>query len=439
MAVFGFNLTLTLLGVFFMRKLIPAFQFPSRFLQGFYRFYAPSEKDCREAANKPEKIIKDKRQKHVEQKAFVIPKNADVPLYFAPVKPDDFCFLHFYSEFCWLIEFTICALIVYGASSGVPKAYQWRGESVPDELNLSNIWLILGALFCGINLSRLSSRYLGSSGERSLLVMFGTFCFVACLSALTLPSRVIELGYEELIDNLDRVSKLGLTLVISLFSAIFGSAFAFPGFRSAQMNRDSANNAETPFKKLLLHGAFYSPLLVPLTFYPKLFRQQLSEESNIEFDWLPGALNDVIIDRIQLGLIVATSVWKICFWKSHLQAYLAVAKDRVGKMRKREKSYSQVDVQKNVTVVWYYSLVATLQYLLPSVLLIFLSLLLKSASGLTWYGDLDEGWQNPAGLENLRAGSWKVLFKYLIWLVSSAQALAVVGGYAFHSIIDTDL
>ena len=42
----------------------------------------------------------------------------------------------------------------------------------------------------------------------------------------------------------------------------------------------------------------------------------------------------------------------MCFWKSHLQAYLAVAKDRVGKMRKREKNYSQVDVAKNVTVVW---------------------------------------------------------------------------------------
>lgn len=124
----------------------------------------------------------------------------------------------------------------------IPDTFKWHGESVPDELNLSNIWLILGALFCGINLSRLSSRYLSSSGERSLLIMFGTFCFVGCLSALTMPSRYIELGYEELISSLDRMSKLGLTLLISVFSAIFGSAFAFPGFRTAQMNRDSSSN-----------------------------------------------------------------------------------------------------------------------------------------------------------------------------------------------------
>jgi len=74
MAVFGFNLTLSLVGVFFLRKLIPVFDLPSRFLTGFYRFYAPSERDCREAANKPEKIIKDKKKKNVEQKEFIIPK-----------------------------------------------------------------------------------------------------------------------------------------------------------------------------------------------------------------------------------------------------------------------------------------------------------------------------------------------------------------------------
>jgi len=439
MAVFGFNLTLSVIGVFLLRKLVPVFQLPSRCLSGFYRFYAPSEKDCRQAANKPEKIIKDKKHRNQEQKAFVIPKDAEVPLYFAPVKPEDFCFLHFYTEFCWLVEFGTVCLIIFAVSALVPAEYKWKGDSVPDELDLSNVWLILGSLFCSINLSRLSSRYLGSSGERSLLIMFGTFCFVGCLSALTLPDRVIELGYESLISPLDRMSKLGVTLIISLLSAIFGSAFAFPGFRTAQMNKDCANNAENPLKKLLLHGAFYSPLLVPFTFYPKLFRGQLQEQSNIQFDWLPGALDDAFVDRIQLGIIFFTSLWKICFWKSHLQAYLAVAKDRVGKMRKREKNYSQVDVAKNVTIVWYYSLVATLQYLLPSVLLIFLGLLLKSASGLTWSGAFGEGWHNPAGLEELKEGGWVVIFKFAIWLVSSAQALAVIGGYAFHSIIDTDL
>ena len=33
-----------------------------------------------------------------------------------------------------------------------------------------------------------------------------------------------------------------------------------------------------PFTKLMHHGAFYSPLLVPLLFYPKLFRNMLTDE-----------------------------------------------------------------------------------------------------------------------------------------------------------------
>ena len=195
-----------------------------------------------------------------------------MPLYFAEIKSDDFCFLHFYTEFCWLIEFSLVSFTIYIITNTVPEKFKWKGDSVPDDLNLSNVWLLLGFLFCAINLSRLSSRYLGSSGERSLLIMFGTFAFVGnrfkisfflrielgnyftnpkrrniepaqgCLSALTLPSRVIELGFEELIDKLDRMSKLGLTLFISLFSAIFATAFTFPGFRTAQMNKDSANN-----------------------------------------------------------------------------------------------------------------------------------------------------------------------------------------------------
>ena len=75
MAVFGFHLILSLIGVFLLRKLVPAFEIPSKFLKGFYRFYAPSEKDCREAANKPEKIIKDKRNKNkATPKPFIIPK-----------------------------------------------------------------------------------------------------------------------------------------------------------------------------------------------------------------------------------------------------------------------------------------------------------------------------------------------------------------------------
>ena len=33
---------------------------------------------------------------------------------------------------------------------------------------------------------------------------------------------------------------------------------------------------------MLIHGSFFSGLLIPVTFFPKLFRYRLQEPSNIE-------------------------------------------------------------------------------------------------------------------------------------------------------------
>ena len=67
---------------------------------------------------------------------------------------------------------------------------------------------------------------------------------------------------------------------------------------------------------------------------------------------MPGAISDLTVDRIQLGFVVLTALWRLGFWKSHLQAYIADAKNRVEKLRKRETKSTQQDIAKNITVVW---------------------------------------------------------------------------------------
>ena len=67
---------------------------------------------------------------------------------------------------------------------------------------------------------------------------------------------------------------------------------------------------------------------------------------------MPGSASNLTVDRIQLGLVVFSALWRLCFWKSHLQAYIAVAKDRVERLRKRENKSTQQEIAKNVTVVW---------------------------------------------------------------------------------------
>merc|ERR1712242_66736 len=396
---------------------------------------------------KPEIKSKNvKQRKKTDQqpkKDLIVPKGAEVPLMFAPVEPNDFTFLHFYEEFVWLIEFSIITVFVVLVTNTIPEQFKWKGDQFTDNLDLSLIWVMLGVLFCSVTLIRLSSRYLGTAnaGERSILVMFGSINFVLSLASLSMPSTMFDVGFDTLTEGVERTSKLGLIMTFSFMSALFGACFAFPGFRTAQMSRDASKNA-TKFEKMYHHGAFYAPLLIPLTFYPKLFRNALTDETldtKKLFDFMPGALDDLTVDRLQLGLIVGAAVWRLVLFRSHLQSYIAVAKDRVEKLRKRDAKCSQPDIAKNVTVVWYYTLVAGLQYLLPSIVMLYLTCLWKSSTGLTFWGD-DEShpWENPSGL-NLPTGAYGVIIKYLVWFVSTSSAIATLGGYAFHSICDVDI
>ena len=84
MAIFGFNLTLTVIGVFFLRKLIPILNLPPRFLKGFYRFLPPSEQMLRETNNQPAKKtlggnVKKRKNQEPEKKDFVVNKVKSVP------------------------------------------------------------------------------------------------------------------------------------------------------------------------------------------------------------------------------------------------------------------------------------------------------------------------------------------------------------------------
>jgi len=40
-------------------------------------------------------------------------------------------------------------------------------------------------------------------------------------------------------------------------------------------------------------------------------------------------------------------------WRTHIQAYLAIAKTRVERARKMKKNYTQQEMSKNVTLIWY--------------------------------------------------------------------------------------
>ena len=51
-----------------------------------------------------------------------------------------------------------------------------------------------------------------------------------------------------------------------------------------------------------------------VSFVPKFLKIR-----TLQFDFMPGALDDLMVDRLQLGLIVFAALWRIVLFRSHLQ------------------------------------------------------------------------------------------------------------------------
>lgn len=68
----------------------------------------------------------------------MVPKNLELQLDSTAVRPDDMLQLHFYSEYQWLLDFAICALVVY-----IITEFYYYLMPARDEVNLSILWCIL--------------------------------------------------------------------------------------------------------------------------------------------------------------------------------------------------------------------------------------------------------------------------------------------------------
>lgn len=68
----------------------------------------------------------------------MVPKNLELQLDSTAVRPDDMLQLHFYAEYQWLLDFAICALVVY-----IITEFYYYLMPARDEVNLSILWCIL--------------------------------------------------------------------------------------------------------------------------------------------------------------------------------------------------------------------------------------------------------------------------------------------------------
>ncbi|XP_070536079.1 transmembrane protein 161B-like [Ptychodera flava] len=406
MALFGVQLVLSMAMASTLSKLAPLFSLARWLLcRGtLVRYLHPSDNELRKLAGIPTtnnfkgKGRRDRKgAREPEDKTFTMPRNTNVQLDTAPIQAIDVIHLHFYTEFQWLLDFSVCALTVY-----VITEIYYEAVKPVAEFNLSLVWIFLVILFALKIMYTLTALYFQGedTGERALCLTFGFFFLVLGMAVLIIDEEVLELQLDEAYESFSSnasaflhdqgmessgpLSQITFKFILAIIGAVVGSFLTFPGLRFAKMHIDSLKySKDNPMKQVFLHLNFLMPLFVVLSWIKPISRDYLMDP--VLGKKLIGVNEPVFTsDGFELTRMVLIG-WmcglRLLLINTHLQAYLNMAHDRIETMKKEAGRISNVELQRKVARVFYYLCVVALQYVAPVLLLLYSTFLLKTLGG----------------------------------------------------------
>ncbi|XP_071782103.2 transmembrane protein 161A [Centroberyx gerrardi] len=400
MALMGIQLVVSLLAASIMQRMAPHCSFARWLLcnGSLFRFKHPSEGELCALAGKqmPKPSRRDRRQ-NGDSKPLTVPKDIDLHLEKAPVNVLDALVLRFFLEYQWLIDFAVYAMGVFLFT----ECY-YSVVDASKEVNIGAIWCVLTVLFSLKTLHTLMSHYFRSDegGERSVCLAFGFLSLLVAMLVLVVREDYLEFGLESgfasLFDNLEvfakqqgyadwsvPVTKLTVKLGLAAICAYIGALLAFPGLRLAQTHLDAVQmNSDRPLIQILLHMSFLSPVIVLVLWIKPIARDFLANApmGKTSVTLVPSAM----FDSMRLWIIVALCLLRLALTRYHLQAYLNLAQKWVEQMKKEAGRIAAIDIQRKVTRVFCYLTVVTLQYLVPTLLILFSVLSLKALGDFSW-------------------------------------------------------
>ncbi|XP_070500885.1 transmembrane protein 161B [Chironomus tepperi] len=407
MALLGAQLVITLIFVSIIQKVSPHFSLAKWFLCStrLIRYLHPSDDELRSLAGVPKEKGgkgKDKRNGHAQEKSstFHIPRNLDITLETTNITHFDVVHLRYFTEYQWLIDFSLYSIIVYTIS----EIYHYF-IPIQDEVNLSMLWCFLVIFFAFKLLASLTVQYFKSDesiGERSTCIVTGLIYLLIAMMIVIVPERILEVGlntaYEKFnegaskflaeqgISNSGPASKIVLLFFIAVFCGILGALFTFPGLRMAKMHFDSLRYCkDRKMLKLLLNINFALPFVLVLLWIKPVTRDYLTDRV------FTGMNNPImtpeIFESIRLLTIIVAVFLRMILMPIYLQAYLNLAYDRIEEQKKEAGRITNVEFKQKITSIFYYLCVVTLQYAAPVLMVLFLSFMYKSLGGhsLSWF------------------------------------------------------
>lgn len=463
-------LTMAMLSVLY--RISSRYSFARWLLSGsLVRYLHPSDQQILDMANMkrvPTGKSKDKKDRgssrnrkrgdgdHNDQlSTFEIPRNTHFVLEACKVREEHLLELKFYPEYQWLVDFGVCALLVFIFS----EVFYYLFMSKSEELNLSLVWCLLAIGFAVKMLFALMKLYFAgeeSIGERSLCITSGGLFFLIAMVVLITDEKILELGLDPAYASfnqsahrfLDRngvsekangpLSKLIFKFWLAIACGFIGALFTFPGLRFAQMHRDCMLFfGQNRLMQVLLNFSFASPLFVLLLWVRPLSRRYLTEQ---RFSGREPVMSPETFETSRILFILLVILVRFLLLNKYLQAYLNLAPNRLIRLRKEAGKITNVELQKMIAGVFYYLCVVTLQYVGPLLLLLYTNLLYKVLGQYSWTGSLisdPEPTNQSADDLSLRAVFTPVLFRGLLgfatWWITSVWFLTSIIGFVYHN------
>ncbi|XP_065216024.1 transmembrane protein 161B [Planococcus citri] len=401
MAILGAQLVITLVTISVVHKLSPYYSF-SRWLlcsTGLTRYLYPTNSELRALIKIPKKSKKGAKHENGKQTAdkFLIPKNVDIELESTKVVPQDICYLRYFSDFQWLVDFSLFASIVYTLTE--IHSYYF---SIQNEINLSMLWCLTVQGFALKTILTMTLEYFKgqeSIGERSTIIVTAFIYLIVVMIILIIDENKLETGLDAAYSNFTAgasvflkaqgfpsqgpASKLILKFCLAVWSSIIGAAFVFPGLRLARMHWDSLKYCgERKWLQLVLHINFISPLILVLLWIRPISHEYFT--SRIFYGMHKPLMSIKSFESLRLILVVVCMLLRLCVMPIYLQAYLNMAYERTRALKTEVGKITNIDLQKKVASVFYYMCVVALQYVIPLVMCLFFLFMYKTLGCFTW-------------------------------------------------------
>ncbi|XP_072033950.1 transmembrane protein 161B-like isoform X2 [Amphiura filiformis] len=406
MALFGAQLILSFIAASVLQKVAPYHSLAEWLIArgNLVRYMYPKDEELKKLAGINQSKGRHRKNRHGQEvrraadgsidNSFTVPKNIELDLRLRVIEPFNVVVLRFYTEYRWLVDFSVIAFVVYLLTEA------WLYQD--GELNLSLIWVAMLSGFTLQVLFSLTALYFTSEedGERSLCILFGFFFLVVAMAVLIVDERILEFGLNDAHGNFTHdalvfleqqgfsskspISKIAFKFLLALVASFLGAFLAFPGLRYGRMHVDSLKySADRPFYQLLLHFSFLFPLFVSLLWVKPVARDVLLSPK-----WakkLTGRaepiVSDTTFDLFRIAIIPVMCFIRVLLMTRYLQSYLNMAKEKVDELKKEAGRINSLELQKSVVRVFYYLCVVALQYVAPMLVLLSFTCLLKSTGG----------------------------------------------------------